>query len=381
MNILILGPSDMMHLRLFVAELAARGHRVHVISKRSDTVPGATFERFEVPSFGVRYPYRWRRRWTSRVREWFRRFDIVNVHYLDDWGIDEQVAREGCLIVKAYGSDVDPPPDAPPIDPCLIEARQRLLRCADMVFTSGWWFRDRVAEFAGTDPGRIEVLPVGVDLDLFRTQDRSPHRGPIVGYFKGFEPVYGPMMMVEAAAHVLRQLPEVHFEFVGAGSLRDACLQHAKELGINHAIRWVGRQPQTAMPRLMSGWDVVALSSRKESFGMSGLEASAMGLPVVAPAVGGLRETVLHGETGLLVEPECAVSLGDGILRLLRRPDLRRAMGNCGRRFVAQTCERRACMNRILSRFEEVGCRARGELHAALPPNGIAGPLDSYCIR
>lgn len=354
MNILVLGPSNMVHMRRLVAGLADRGHAVHVVSMKPDPIPGATFERFKVPPWSVRYPYRWRGRWSALVREWFQRFDVVSVQFLTDWGIAQAASRTGALVVKAYGSDVDPPPDAPPVDAQLVEARKQLVRCADMVVTSGQWFRQRVADFADVDIANVEALPDGVDLELFRPQPTPPRQTPVVGFFKGFDPVYGPMTMVEAAAHVLRFRPEVRFEFVGAGSLRDACHQRADTLGIAHAIRWIGHQPHEALPRIMSGWDVVAISSRKESFGVAALEASAMELPVVASAVGGLRETVEHERTGILVEPDDPQALGDALSALLQDPERRRAMGLRGRKRVAEKYEWTQCLDRQIRLFETV---------------------------
>lgn len=352
MDILVLGPSDMTHLRRLVCAVADRGHRVHVISTRSDPVPGVTFERFRVPPFGPRYLQRWRQRWETQACEWLRRFDVVNVHFLADWGFTEETPRHGHLVVKAYGSDVDPPPDTPPPDLEVVKARRALLRRADTAVVSGRWFRLKVAEFAGLSPDRVTALPNGVDVHLFSPQQVPKRNHPVVGFFKGFEPVYGPMHLLEAAAYILHRRPDVRFELIGAGSLRDACHQRAEELGINHAIRWLGRQPQEALPRLMAGWDLVAIPSRRESFCVCALEAAAMELPVVATDVGGLRETVVHERTGLLVEPEDPPVFGDAILALLKDPERRRSMGVEGRRRVIEHFDWQRCVDGWLRLFE-----------------------------
>ncbi len=358
MKILMLGPSDMVHLRRLVQALADRGHRVHVISMGRDRVPGATFERFRVPSFGPAYLRSWHRRREKQASEWLRHFDVVNVHFLSDWGFTECTPHHGRLVVKAYGSDIDPPPDAPPPKPALVEARRALLRRAGAVVVSGRWFRLKVAEFAGLSPERVTVVPNGVDLRLFKPQERPKRSHPTVGFFKGFQPVYGPMDLIEAAGHVLRRRSEVRFELVGAGPLRDACQQRAVELGIDHAIRWVGRRPQEALPRLMTGWDVVTIPSRKESFCVSALEAAAMQLPVVATRVGGLPETVVDGRTGLLVEPGSPAALGDAVLELLADPDRRRSMGVEGRRRAVEHFDWERCVDSWLTLLECVPAAA-----------------------
>ncbi len=352
MNIAMLGPTDTVHFRRLVESLAARGHCVHVVSMGPESIAGATFERFSVPRFGTRYPYRWRGRWEAWLRRLFLRFDVVNVHFLSDWGITESIAREGCLVVKAYGSDVDHPPDTPPPDAALIRARRDLLRSADRVVSPSRAFGSLITEFAGIDRSRIETLPFGVDLQRFRRNGPRREGPPTVGYFKGFEPVYDPVTMVRAAAIVRSRLPDVRFEFVGAGSLRDRCRALANELGIESSVKWYDYQPHNAMPAILERWDVAAITSVKESFCVAAIEAAAMELPVVATAVGGLRESVEDGRTGVLVEPGNAESIGEALVALLLDAERRRSMGTAGRARVAECFDWNDCVDRWVEVLE-----------------------------
>jgi glycosyltransferase involved in cell wall biosynthesis len=86
---------------------------------------------------------------------------------------------------------------------------------------------------------------------------------------------------------------------------------------------------------VLSGAWVYAQPSLREPFGLAALEASAFGLPVVASAVGGLRDVVVDGETGRLVPPGDVDALGAAIDDLLRAPDERRRLGDNGRRRAA----------------------------------------------
>jgi len=360
MKILVLGPSNMVHLRRFVPALSGRGLDVHVISMKPDLIGGATCERFAVPRFGARYPHRWRRRWHEMVRNWFRAFDVVNVHFLSDWGISQELIGNGCLVVKAYGSDVDHPPGTPAVSEDLLAARKRLVQCATMTVTSGIAFRDKVVEFAGIDAAKVVAIPDGIDVNLFsRNRGQGCDEafivdGPVVGFFKGFDPVYDPMTMVEATAYVLRRCPEVRFDFVGDGALRGDCRARCEALGINGSIRWIDRQPHNSMPQLMSGWALAAISSAKESFCVAALEAAAMGIPVVATDVGGLRQTVANGETGLLVPPGSPQALGEGLLTLLDDAERRCTMGRAGRQRVVEEFEWETSIDQWVNLFESL---------------------------
>jgi glycosyltransferase involved in cell wall biosynthesis len=90
----------------------------------------------------------------------------------------------------------------------------------------------------------------------------------------------------------------------------------------------VGQQEN--VPEWLAAFDVFALTSDWEGMPNAVLEAMAAGLPVVATAVGGTPEVVVDGETGLLVSPRDPDALAGAISRLLRDPDLRRAMGRAG---------------------------------------------------
>jgi glycosyltransferase involved in cell wall biosynthesis len=85
-------------------------------------------------------------------------------------------------------------------------------------------------------------------------------------------------------------------------------------------------------PEVLSQMDVVVSSSHYESFGRSLVEAMACGLPVFATAVGGVPEVVDHGGTGFLVPPRDPHVLAEAVARVLQDGDLRRDMGNKGRR-------------------------------------------------
>jgi glycosyltransferase involved in cell wall biosynthesis len=101
------------------------------------------------------------------------------------------------------------------------------------------------------------------------------------------------------------------------------------ELGLSDRFRFLGFRPDA--PRAVQAFDVVAVPSHVEPFGLAALEAMAAGRPVVASRVGGLPEIVLDGRTGVLVPPRDAAALARGIAGLLDDPALMAAMGEAGR--------------------------------------------------
>jgi glycosyltransferase involved in cell wall biosynthesis len=199
---------------------------------------------------------------------------------------------------------------------------------------------DEVAELSamGAAPGRIDVVPCGVDLDLFRTVDPQPAREGrparllVVGRLverKG----------IEDAVRAMAYLPDAELVVVGgpspdelAGDAEIARLAAvARECGTFGRITFTGRVTHDELPAVFRGADVLLAVPWYEPFGIVPLEAMACGVPVVATAVGGLLDTIVAGETGVFVDPRSPESIAAATQGLLADERRRAAMGAAGR--------------------------------------------------
>jgi len=338
-KICLFGDATSIHIQQLAPGLSARGHTVHIVTHKPAEIRGATVERFSVPEASATNLRRWQGRLTNYLRGFVRRFDIVNIHFLSDWGFrfDPPLIERAALVATAWGSDIVDPPGETPASDELVELRQTLLRRADAVTVCGPTFAGMVAKYAGIDSGHVDVVPFGVDLELFRNRTfaRAQARGSLtVGFFKGFRGVYGPTVLMEAIPLVLRRVPAARFDLVGDGIELAKCQNMAVSAGIEHAVRWIPRQPHEALPRLIESWELTVIPSVHEAFGVAALESSALEVPVVASDVDGLRDTVTHGETGLRVPRSDPKALADAIVALLEDAELRRQMGRAGRAMV-----------------------------------------------
>ncbi|MGZ6273158.1 MAG: glycosyltransferase [Candidatus Limnocylindrales bacterium] len=182
------------------------------------------------------------------------------------------------------------------------------------------------------------VVPFGIDTSLFHPADREAKRAsaqrPLqIGFVKWLEPKYGVQDLVEA----LGLLADLPFEatLVGDGPLRESLEARIGELGLTERVHFLGRRPHSEIPDLLRGFDLLAMPSREEAWGVAAAEASATAIPVVATNVGGIPEIVVDGETGLLVPPKDPVALAAAIRRLAGDRELRHRMGRAGRERVA----------------------------------------------
>jgi len=128
-------------------------------------------------------------------------------------------------------------------------------------------------------------------------------------------PVKDPCLLVEAAAQVLRRRPDALFLLAGDGPLRRRVEHEVRVRGLAGRVRLLGRVPEAG--RLIAAADLLVLSSRYETLPVTVMEALAAGVPVVAPAVGGLPGLVESGRNGILTAPGRADALAAAIVRAM----------------------------------------------------------------
>jgi glycosyltransferase involved in cell wall biosynthesis len=354
LNICLLGDARSIHIKRLASSLVASGHSVHVVTHKPVDIPGAIVERFAVPAPGLTNPRGWESRRTHYLQKILRRHDVTNVHFLADWGLTPEIMKAGPVIATAWGSDIVPPPGEGMPLPELTSARVSLLRHAQAVTTCGPTFAETVARYAELERDRINVVPFGVDVAQFDNPKRRSDELLRVGFFKGFREVYGATDLIRAIPLVLERVPNVRFELIGDGAQLTECQNIATRMGLNQCIEWISRQAHSDIPGYLSRWDLTVIPSVCEAFGVAALESSAAGVPVVASDICGLRDTVLDGRTGLLVQPHSPKGIAEALTTLLL-DDLQRAkMGTVGAGWVKTVFDQRRVMEKWVALYERV---------------------------
>jgi glycosyltransferase involved in cell wall biosynthesis len=142
----------------------------------------------------------------------------------------------------------------------------------------------------------------------------------------------GHIFLLKAFKRVNNNYPETRLLIVGEGREKSNLERHAHALGISKKVIFAGVRRD--LERIYPIIDIFVIPSLWEPFGNVALEAAASGKPVVATMVGGLPESVLDGETGILVPPENPDKLAEAILFLLSNPDIAHRMGKVGQERV-----------------------------------------------
>ncbi|SDO42692.1 D-inositol-3-phosphate glycosyltransferase [Nakamurella panacisegetis] len=173
-----------------------------------------------------------------------------------------------------------------------------------------------LVELYGAAPDRIDVVPPGVDTELFRPGSKAEARAAlgladdeVVLTFAGrIQPLKAPDVLLRAVAVLRDRYPGRRFRAVvvggasGTGRIAPHRLSElTAELGISGLVDFLPPMPPARLCQVFQASDAVAVPSYNESFGLVALEAQAAGTPVVAAAVGGLRVAVDDGVSGLLV--------------------------------------------------------------------------------
>ena len=204
---------------------------------------------------------------------------------------------------------------------------------------------------------RLVLWPRGVDGTLFRP-DR-PGRlqvrqalgwGPddlVISYVSRIAPEKNVSYLADALALVAARRPDVRILFVGDGPSRGEL-----ERRIGSIARFAGYRTGEDLADHYAAGDIFAFTSLTETFGNVVLEAMASGMPVVAVRAGGVGDTVQHGTTGLLVQPDDPPDrFAEAVLSLVAEPDRRRAMAEAARAY-ARSQSWDAIMGGLRDRYE-----------------------------
>jgi glycosyltransferase involved in cell wall biosynthesis len=220
---------------------------------------------------------------------------------------------------------------------------------------------------AGVPEARVVTVHEGIDLERVAAAPPAnlheelwlPHDAPIVGNVAALVPHKGQRHLVEAAALVVRQVPDARFVIAGEGELRESLERHIKEHHLEKHVLLAGFRPDVLS--VHKAFDVFVMSSVTEGLGTSLLDAMAAGKPIVATRTGGIPEVVVDEETGILVPPRDHQAMADAIVRLLNDAALRERMGQAGLERACQKFSAERMVQNTLRVYQRVAMHPHEE--------------------
>jgi glycosyltransferase involved in cell wall biosynthesis len=234
-------------------------------------------------------------------------------------------------------------------------------RQANLVIAVSHNSAEKAVQFYDVDEAKIRVVPNGVDLERFKPNGDGEKlkrslglsNNQIVLFVGRLIPRKGLQFLVEAAKRVIKENADATFIIVGNGPIRNMLTLQLEKADISRNFLFLGDVKDSVLPALYNCADVFAFPSVQEGQGIALLEAQASAKPVVAFRVGGVKEAVSDGNSGLLVEKGSSEGLAEGILKLLSNSALRQRMGAKGREFVLHNFTWDLCAERMLMVYRE----------------------------
>ena len=231
-----------------------------------------------------------------------------------------------------------------PEPPFRIAGERQVVACADAVIGATSHERAFLIGQYQADASRVQVVPCGVDLELFHPAavEQSRRRlaaslpelcvddAPAILFVGRLEQSKGADLLVQALP-LIESRPDAKLWIVGGDDRDRGERAHltslAADCGVEHRVRFVDAVDRSQLPDLYRSASVCAVPSAYESFGLVAVEAMASGTPAVATRVGGLASTIADGTSGLLVGDRHPQAFAAAIDRLLCDEILRRQMG------------------------------------------------------
>jgi glycosyltransferase involved in cell wall biosynthesis len=265
--------------------------------------------------------------------------DVIHAHWFVPQGIVAVLVGRILkipVVITAHGGDVYG------LRGRLLDALRRALasRCEAVTVVS----RDMATKLPDVTSRRGEppsVMPMGVDTRHFSTVPQHGEDSNQTVLFVGrLARKKGVAYLLRAFPDILARHPDARLLVVGDGPCRGELEALSSQLGLAHRVSFAGAQPPTELPpfysrsRVFVGPSVVTRGGDTESFGLVFVEAMAADCPVVGTSVGGIPDVVIHGRTGLLVEPESPGALAAAISGLLDSPAEAGRMSSLARRWA-----------------------------------------------
>jgi glycosyltransferase involved in cell wall biosynthesis len=236
-----------------------------------------------------------------------------------------------------------------------------LARRTPFILAGSEAIRDDIVKYDGVPPGKIHVIPYGVDAEMFhctlsREEVREklglPGNRFLVGTVGRLEEQKGQKNLIEAVGRLRREGREVTLLIVGSGREEDRLRERARREGVGDAVLFLGTRRD--LPELFRAMDVFAFPSLWEGFPIALLSAMAAGLPVVVTPVGGVPEVVKDGFNGWVVPAGDPAALAGAIWRVHEDPAGASGLGRAAAATIRDGYSHRTTARRIMEIYEEV---------------------------
>jgi glycosyltransferase involved in cell wall biosynthesis len=248
-------------------------------------------------------------------------------------------------------------PDLIGSHPILYRIENAYLRNAKKVIAISASVKDRLVGQYGIPSNNIDIVYNSIDLDFYRSMtggnDKRQSRIGICTVARLTEQK-GVDILIRAFAEVVKKHPDAVLDIAGDGPERKSLQKLSEDLNIIDRVCFLGSQNAEQVKDTLKNNGIFVLASRWEGFGISLIEAMAMGMTVIGSAVDGIKEIIEHNVNGLLFERENVQALAFQLLSVIEKPGMNVEQGIMARQTVEQRYDIRVYCKRLSEIYSEV---------------------------
>ena len=296
------------------------GHEIHLISFEKVILPNVSVHFVDIGrvnvmggNWKVLLKFRKIRKILYAVKP-----DIFHALYATSYGITGALCDYHPFIITALGTDVL-------ISPKKSLVYRILLRYA---FSKAQWitamsnFMEREIVYLNVDAKKISVVPFGIDPEIFNDGNRNlPDNKFVISSTRNFESVYNISNLIEAVAKVRNQIPNLHLNLIGSGSLKEELEEQILKLRLVDQVSFLGKLSQPEIAKVFDQTHVFVSVSLSDGNNISLNEAMACGVYCIATDIPANTQWINNGENGLLVEVNDVNSLTEKLIECYRNYD------------------------------------------------------------
>ena len=343
--------------------LAARGHEVHFITYQQPFrlpifLPRVYFHEVGIGNYPLfQYPP-YDLALAVRMHEVVinEKLDLLHVHYAiphatSAWIAKEMLKKEGRdirVITTLHGTDITIVGQ----DHSYHAITKFSIEQSDSVTAVSHWLRAETVRTFGCAGSAVEVIPNFVDPAVYNRSAHTPvlrdqfgADTKILMHMSNFRPVKRVVDLIRIFAEVRKNVPSV-LVMIGDGPDRALAEEETRKLGVQDDVHFFGRIE--AVAPLLASADLLLVTTDRESFGVSALEALATGVPVVGYGVGGLVEVVQDGVTGSLHDVGDIAAMARACVTLLSDDARWQAMSSA----AAADARARFSLSEVVAQYE-----------------------------
>lgn len=343
MKILILSDANSVHTYRWAKSISIKGNKVTLFSlsaSKNKFVPSYEELGIDVHSFKLHYFVfnKFKRNITKlfyflALRDLKKiitniKPDIIHAHYLTSYGIIAYLCKFKPYYISVWGDDIFLPVKNRLIKKVLISS----LKNSNQVFSTSRSIHKSILLRYGVDS---TIIPFGVNVKLFKPSLSKTSNQITLGVIKSIEPHNGIEYLIEAFKILNdKDIKNIKLNIVGVGQSESKIKKLVTEYKLKDKVEFFGHVAHHDIVAHYQKLSIFICPSLRESFGVSVIEASACGIPVIANKISGLKEVVNNNKTGYLIDTKNANLLAEYLEKLIINDSLRFFLGKNGRDFV-----------------------------------------------